>query len=268
MDQGRYPRSGVVAQPKAGAVTDFIRAIHWIFTASNWTEVNFNTGIRGQLAYHVELSALSLFFATAAAIPVGMLVGHKRRGEFLAVSVANVGRAIPSFAIVVLLFILVGNVAPHLQFSMLPTIIALVLLVIPPILTNTYVGIQSVDRDTVEAARGMGLSEWQVLIQLEMPLAAPLILAGLRTAAVTVVATATLAAFVGGGGLGVFLYAGFAQQGQERVLIGGAILVAVLAILTEVLFSGLERLVAPRTLSGRKRKAPGPMPQSRSVSTA
>jgi osmoprotectant transport system permease protein len=247
---------------------DFIRAIHWIFTASNWTQVNFNTGIRGQLAYHVELSSLAIFFAAAVAIPVGMLVGHRRRGEFVAVSVANIGRAIPSFAIVVLLFILVGNVAPHLQFSMLPTLIALVLLVIPPILTNTYVGIQSVDRDTVEAARGMGLSEWQVLLRLEMPLAAPLIMAGLRTAAVTVVATATLAAFVGGGGLGVFLYAGFAQQGQERVLIGGAILVAVLAILTEVLFSGLERLVTPRTRSAQKRKAPGPVPESRAVSTA
>ena len=197
-----------------------------------------------------------------------MLVGHKRRGEFLAVSVANVGRAVPSFAIVVLLFILAGNVAPHLQFSMLPTMIALVLLVIPPILTNTYVGIQGVDRDIVEAARGMGLSEWQVLLQLEMPLAAPLIMAGLRTAAVTVVATATLAAFVGGGGLGVFLYAGFAQQGQERVLIGGAILVAVLAVLTEVLFSGLERLVTPRTRSGRKGDAPGPGSGSRAVAPA
>jgi osmoprotectant transport system permease protein len=257
----------MVAGPETGAMKDFVRGIHWIFTASNWTQVNFNTGIRGQLAYHAELSTLSLLFAAAVAVPVGMLVGHKRRGEFLAVSVANVGRAIPSFAIVVLLFILAGNVAPHLQFSMLPTMIALILLVIPPILTNTYVGIQSVDRDTVEAARGMGLSEWQVLLRLEVPLAAPLIMAGLRTAAVTVVATATLAAFVGGGGLGVFLYAGFAQQGQEPVLIGGAILVAVLAILTEVLFAGLERVVTPRTRSGRKRKTKEPVPGPRAVAS-
>src|SRR5439155_18516419 len=132
---------------------------------------------------------------------------------------------------VVLIFIAVGNLMPSFQLSMLPTSIALVLLAVPPILTNTYVGIQAVDADTVEAARGMGLSERQVLVRLEMPLAAPLIMAGLRTAAVTVVATATLAGFVGGGGLGVFLYNGFAQRGPEQQLIGGGLLVAPLAIL-------------------------------------
>src|SRR5436309_3570111 len=137
-------------------MNQFVRAIHWIFTASNWNQVNFNTGIRGQLAYHVELSAISLAIAAAVAIPVGLLVGHKRRGQFLAVSVANVGRAVPSFGLVVLAFIEIGNLWPSLQFSIWPTTFALVLLAIPPILTNTYVGIQSVDADTVEAARGMG----------------------------------------------------------------------------------------------------------------
>ena len=233
-------------------MNQFVRAIHWIFTSANWDEVNFNTGIRGQIAYHVELSALSLGVAAAIAIPLGLLVGHKRRGQFLAVSVANLGRAIPSFALLVLAFIAISNLWPSLGFSLLPSTVALVLLAIPPILTNTYVGVQSVDPDTVEAARGMGLSEGQVLTRLEVPLAAPLILAGLRTSAVTVVATATLAGFAGGGGLGVFLYAGFTQQGQEQLLIGGAILVAVLSVLTEVLFAGLERAVTPRTRSGRK----------------
>ena len=229
----------------------FVQAIHWIFTSSHWDQVSFQTGIRAQLAYHVELSAISVAVASALAIPVGLLVGHKRRGQFLAVSVANVGRAIPSFALLVLAFIAISNLWPSLGFSMLPTAIALVLLAIPPILTNTYVGIQAVDADTVEAARGMGLSERQVLARLEVPMAAPLIMAGLRTSAVAVVATATLAGFAGGGGLGTFLYNGFAQQGQEAQLIGGAILVAVLAILTEVLFAGLERLVTPRTHSKR-----------------
>ena len=249
-------------------MNDFVKAIHWIFTASNWNEVNFQAGIRSQLLYHVELSAISVAIAAAIAVPVGYLVGHTRRGQFLAVSVANVGRAIPSFALVVLAFIIIGNLSASLQFTMLPTIIALVLLAIPPILTNTYVGIQAVDADTVEAARGMGLSEWQVLLRLEMPLAAPLTMAGLRTSAVTVVATATLAGFVGGGGLGVFLYNGFAQQGQEQQLIGGAILVAVLAILTELLFAGLERAVTPRTRSRRKARSPGPVPESRAVPSA
>jgi osmoprotectant transport system permease protein len=247
---------------------EFVRAIHWIFTASNWDEVNFQAGIRSQLLYHVELSAISIAVAAAIAVPVGLLVGHTRRGQFLAVSVANVGRAIPSFALVVLAFIVVGNIDRSLQFTMLPTIIALVLLAIPPILTNTYVGIQSVDAGTVEAARGMGLSEGQVLARLEMPLAAPLIMAGLRTSAVTVVATATLAGFAGGGGLGAFLYSGSAQQGQEQQLIGGAMLVAALAILTEVSFAALERAVTPQTRSGRKAWAPGPAPGSRTVSSA
>jgi osmoprotectant transport system permease protein len=231
-----------------------IRAIHWIFTASHWNEVNFQAGIRSQLVYHVELSALSLGVAAAIAVPAGLLVGHTRRGRFLTSAVANVGRAIPSFALLVLAFIAVGNIWPSLQFSMLPATVALVLLAVPPILTNTYVGIQSVDAETVEAARGMGLSGLQVLFQLEVPLAASLIMAGLRTSAVTVVATATLAAFAGGGGLGVFLYNGFAQQGQEQQLIGGAILVAMLAVLTEVLFAGLERLATPRTVSRGSRR--------------
>ena len=204
----------------------------------------------------MELSALSLGVAAAIAIPIGLLVGHKRRGQFLAVSVANLGRAIPSFALLVLAFIAISNLWPSLGFSLLPSTVALVLLAIPPILTNTYVGVQSVEADTVEAARGMGLSERQVLGRLEVPLAAPLILAGLRTSAVTVVATATLAGFAGGGGLGVFLYAGFTQQGQEQLLIGGAILVAVLSVLTEILFAALERAVTPRTRSGRKARGP------------
>jgi len=244
----------------------FVQALDWIFTGSNWDQVNFGTGIRGQLAYHVELSLISLVIATAIAIPVGLVVGHKRRGQFLAVSVANLGRAIPSFALLVLAFIVVSNLWPSLGFSMLPTTIALVLLAIPPILTNTYVGIQAVDADTVEAARGMGLSERQVLFRLEVPLAAPLIMAGLRTSAVTVVATATLAGFAGGGGLGVFLYLGFTQQGQQHILIGGAMLVAALAILTEVVFGGFERLVTPRTHSGRRtRKAQGQVPEPRAI---
>ena len=247
------------SRDESDLMNQFVDAVHWIFTRSNWHEVNLQAGIGSQLTYHVELSAISIVAAALIAIPVGMLVGHRRRGEFLAVSVANVGRAIPSFALVVLVFIAVGNLVPSLQLSMAPTTIALVLLAMPPILTNTYVGIQAVDADTVEAARGMGLSERQVLLDLELPLAAPLIMAGLRTAAVTVVATATLAGFVGAGGLGVFLYNGFAQQGQEQQLIGGAMLVAILAILTEVAFAALERAVTPRTMSRQRRVvSPGP----------
>src|SRR5262249_48408116 len=132
-----------------------------------------------------------------------------RRLEFLAVSIANLGRAVPSFAILVLAYLVFLELAPSQAFGFGPTVVALFLLAIPPIVTNSYVGVQDVDADTVEAARGVGMSERDVLLRLELPLAAPLIMAGVRTAAVTVVATATLAALIGGGGLGRFIIDGF-----------------------------------------------------------
>ncbi|HXJ63211.1 MAG TPA: ABC transporter permease [Actinomycetota bacterium] len=233
----------------------FVDGIQWIFTASNWHQVNFQAGIASQLWYHIQVSLIALAIAAAIAIPVGLYVGHKRRGTWLAVTVANIGRAIPSYGLVVLMVFACVSLAPTLVDSMFPTAVALTILAIPPILTNTYVGVQEVDQDVVEAARGMGLKEVQVLRSLEMPLAAPLIMAGLRTSAVTVVATATLAGFVGGGGLGSFLNSGFAQQGQDPQLIGGAILVATLAILTELVFAALERAVTPRTRSRQHRGA-------------
>jgi len=210
---------------------------------------------------HVKLSGAAIAIACAIAIPVGLVLGHVGKGELLAISASNVGRAVPSLALIAFFVAYIG-------VGFTNVMLALVLLAIPPILTNTYVGIEGVDPDTVEAARGMGLSERQVLVRLELPLAAPLIMAGVRTGAVTVVATATLAGFVGGGGLGVFLYNGFAQQGQEQQLIGGAILVAVLAILTEVGFGRLERLVTPRTASRGKVLSTAPAPSSRAVTAA
>jgi len=237
-------------------VNSIIDGFRWIFTASNWHVVNFQPGIGSQLWYHIQLSAISVAIAAAIAIPTGLYVGHKRRGTWVASTVANVGRAIPSYGLVVLFYFAAVSLAPSLQLTMVPTAIALVFLAIPPILTNTYVGVQEVDADTVESARGMGLSEWQVLRSLELPLAAPLVMAGVRTAAVTVVATATIAGFVGAGGLGSFLNGGFAQQGQEPQFYGGAILVATLAIVTELLFSALERAVTPRTRSRQDRRAP------------
>lgn len=241
-------------------MSELARAVHWILTGSNWSHVQLGAGIGGQLAYHVELSAISVAIAAAVAVPVGVAVGHYRRGQFATVSVANVGRAIPSFALLVLAFIVVSNLRPSLGFSMVPTAIALVVLAIPPILINSYVGVESVDAHTVDAARGMGLSDRQILTDIEMPLAAPLIMAGLRTSAVAVVATATLAGFAGGGGLGVFLYLGFAQAGQEQILIGGAILVALLAVTTDLLFAALERAVTPRTRShGMAARVRGPL---------
>jgi osmoprotectant transport system permease protein len=233
----------------------FLDALRWLFTASHWSGVE---GIPTRILQHAEMSAVAILIASFIAIPAGMYIGHTGRFEFLSVSIANVGRAVPSFGILVIAYAIVAKFAPSLAFGFTPTVIALILLAIPPVLTNTYVGIQAVDADMIEAARGMGMSEGDVLLKLELPLAAPLIMAGLRTAAVTVVATATLAALIGGGGLGRFIVDGFAQS-DDPMLVAGAMLVAALAVGTEFSFALLERVITPRTSSsGRVEKAWAP----------
>lgn len=224
----------------------FVDALKWI-ASGHWTGQD---GILLRLVQHVELSLVAVVVAAAIAIPVGLVIGHTRRGTFLAVSIANLGRSIPSFAVLVLVYLFVLGQFPSLAFGFTPTVVTLVLLAIPPILTNTYVGIQAVDPDIIEAGRGMGLSGRDILLGLETPLAARLIMAGLRTAAVQVVATATLAALIGGGGLGRYIIDGEAQGDQPK-LIAGAILVALLAVITEVVFGWVERRVTPRALRGR-----------------
>ncbi len=228
-----------------------MRVLQWFTDAANWSGPN---GIPARLSEHVELCVVAMVIATLIALPLGLLVGHTRRGAFAATSVANVGRAIPSFALLVLVFVFVSRIAPSLAFGFVPTVVALTCLALPPILTNTAVGIENVDADSVDAARGMGLSGRQILTRLEIPLAAPLIVTGLRTAAVQVVATATLAALIAGGGLGRFIVDGIAlgTLGVPQ-LVGGAILVAALAIVTEVVFGALGRVVRPRTGPGRGR---------------
>lgn len=247
-----------------GGVTEdpgfFAQVVEWFADPLHW-EGSF--GIPARLIEHVAMSAVAVAIAAVIGLPAGLYIGHRRRFEFLVVSVLNFGRAIPSFGLL-FLFVLVFGIGLSYPAPLRPSILfALVLLAIPPILTNTYVGVQSVDADTLEAARGMGMTEWQVLTKLEIPLGAPLILAGLRTASVQVVATATLAAVVAGGGLGRFILDGFATRDFPQIF-GGALLVALLAIVTEGAFSLLERVITPRTASrGRKRRLePAPLRQA------
>jgi osmoprotectant transport system permease protein len=193
---------------------------------------------------HLRLSYLPVLAACAAGMPVGLYIGHARRFEFTAVTLANLGRAIPSFAILSLALPI--SIGLGLGLGFWPTFVALFFLAVPPIVTNTYIGVRGVDPDTVEAGRGMGLSGFQVLGRIELPLAAPLIVAGIRTAAVQSVATATLAALVAGGGLGTYIRLGF-RAGDDTTLLGGAILVALLALATEGLFALVQRAATPRT---------------------
>ena len=208
--------------------------ITWFTTGSNWTG---DSGIPQRLGEHLWLSFVPILIALAIALPIGLVLGHLGRGGFLAVNVSNIGRAVPSFALLVLgqeLFGL-GNRAAYL---------ALVGLAVPPIVTNTYVGIRQVDADVREAARGMGMSGRQLLVHVEAPVALPLIMAGVRTASVQVVATATLAAVVGSGGLGRYIVFGLSIR-DHVVTFAGALLVAVLSVLTEVTLAMAQRAVTP-----------------------
>lgn len=220
--------------------------VAWLGDGSNWSGPG---GALALLWQHVWLSLVSLVVAAAVVLPLGLWLGHVGRGGALALNIGNVGRAVPTFAILVLLVL----APPPFGNSTLSIVTALVLFAVPPILTNTYVGVREVDAAVVEAARGMGMSGRQVLRSVELPLAAPLLVQGLRLAGVQIVATATIAALVGAGGLGRLITQGFSRQDQP-MLLAGAVLVAALALVVEGVFELLQRAVAPadgRTSSAR-----------------
>jgi osmoprotectant transport system permease protein len=221
----------------------------WFVDPAHW---HGSDGIPARVAQHLALSGTALAFAAAIALPVGILVGHTGRGALLVINVANVGRALPSLAILALILPLVFRWGLGLGFW--PTVLMLVPLGVPLILISSYVAIRSVDRDTVEVARGLGMRGGEVLRHVELPLAAPVILGGLRNAAVTIVATATLGALVASGGLGRYIVDGLARREQERLFVG-ALLVALLSSATEVAFGLLERIVVPAQVRSSQRAA-------------
>jgi osmoprotectant transport system permease protein len=206
--------------------------ITWLADPAHWAGVN---GVPARLVEHITLSAVTVVVGMAVALPLGLVIGHTGRGALLAINLANLGRAIPSYALLLVLF-------PVFGLGFATAFPALLLLTLPPILTNTYVGIREVDAEMVDAGRGMGMGPLQVLGRVEMPIALPFIVAGIRTAAVQVVATATLAALVAGGGLGRYIVDGFALQDDGQLLAGG-LLVASVAIATERLLAAVERRV-------------------------
>ncbi|MER5932672.1 ABC transporter permease [Streptomyces sp. NPDC002054] len=208
----------------------------WLTDGANWAGEN---GVWHRLAEHAYVSALALAIACAVALPVGLYLGHLGRGGALAVNISNVGRAVPVFAVLALFM-----VSPLRNSGYVPTVTALVLFAIPPLLTNAYVGMREVDRSVVEAARGMGMSGGQLFLRVELPLCRGLLMTGLRTAAVQVVATATIAAMVGQGGLGRIITAGFNTYNTPQV-IAGALLVALLALLVEGVLLAADRLLSP-----------------------
>jgi osmoprotectant transport system permease protein len=199
-----------------------------------------------KLREHILLSVVALFVAIAIALPVALLIRNTRLGAAIAINIGNVGRAVPSLAILALLL-------PFLGIGFATALVALAALAIPPILINASTGLREVDEGIIDAARGMGLSGSQILTGIQLPIAAPVIFAGIRTSAVQTVASATLATFIGAGGLGDLIVEGLQRRGPE-ILLAGAFSVAVLAIITEIGFGALESAFTPKGLKIAQKK--------------
>jgi osmoprotectant transport system permease protein len=213
-------------------MNDFQGTWSWLTTLANWQGED---GVWNRLLEHLALTAAGVGLACLLVLPLALFLGHVGRGGTLAINITNVGRAIPVYAILVIF------VLGPLGATTKAIVLALALFAIPPIMTNTYVGVREVDRGVVDAARGAGMTGFQILRRVELPLATPLIMNGVRLATVQVVATATIAALVAGGGLGRIITQGFADQNVPE-LVGGAIVVAVLALVLEGVFSLLQRV--------------------------
>lgn len=231
-------------------MSDLIDAFGWLTTAEHWWGRN---GILRALRDHLWYSGFSLLLAALVGLPLGLLIGHTGRGRFAAAGVANALRAVPTIGIVMLLF-------RWRPVSIYPVLGGLTVLAIPPIMLNTAAGVDAVDPDVRDAARGVGLGPWQVLFGVELPCALPLVLAGLRSAANQVIATATVAGFgIGLGGLGRFLFSGWGTQHYD-VAYGGTYLVIVLVLLVEGLFALAQRRLVSPGLGRRPRRVARPAP--------
>ncbi|MEU5320111.1 ABC transporter permease [Streptomyces sp. NPDC021056] len=223
-------------------MTTLTDAWDWLTDSAHWAG---DDGIWHRLLQHLVLTVVCLVISCLIALPVALVLGHLGRGGALAVNISNIGRAVPTFAVLVLLLL-----TPVGDWGEGPTVVALVLFALPPLLTNAYVGMREVDRSVVRAARGMGMTGRQMLLQVELPLALPMVLTGVRIAAVQLVATATIAALAGGGGLGRIITAGFNLASTPQV-VAGAVLVAAFALIVEGVFEIAERL-APRWSRGTR----------------
>ena len=233
----------------ASFLDTFGGAIEFIFTPRSSVGVGGEVGGLeqvGELMFrHLWLSLLALAVALVIALPIGVYLGHRGKGELLAVAIGNAGRAVPELALIALMVAFIG-------VGVLNLTIALMILGLPPILTNAFVGMRQVDRTAVEAARGMGMTEFEVIRKVELPLAIPTIMGGVRTGAINIVATAAIAPLAGEATLGDFII-NRNVYGDEGVL-AGAILVAMLALAVELSLAGVQRLLTPK---GVRKETPG-----------
>ncbi|MGO4535408.1 ABC transporter permease [Leifsonia sp. 2MCAF36] len=225
-------------------MTDFVAAFGWLADPANWAGPS---GIPTRLGEHILYSLLTLLLAAIIALPIGFAVGHTGRFRGLSVGVSGALRALPTLGLVVYLALITTNL------TIVPPLIALTILAIPPVLAGAYSGLESVDRNTIDAARSIGMTGWQVFTKVELPLALPLVIGGIRSGGLQVIATWTVAAILPVGGLGRFLFDGLAVQNYPEML-GGSILVVVLALVADAVFAIVQRLVVPRgVIAGRVR---------------
>jgi osmoprotectant transport system permease protein len=234
-------------------------AFAFLFSPANWASTS-NNPIGVRLGEHLWYTLIALVITAVIALPIGMAIGHTGRGRGVAIAVAGGARALPTLGVITLLALVIG-------LGLRAPIISFVILAIPSVLAGAYSGFEAVDRRTIDAARAVGMTEWQIVFQVELPLGLPLLIGGLRAGALQIVATATLAAYVGEGGLGTYIFLGIGNNDFTTAL-AGSILIIALAILLEILFSVLQRLVVPagvragrtkidRTRASRPRAAVG-----------
>jgi len=222
----------------------------WLFDGANWTPDQFGSSIPNRIVEHLEYSFGALLFVLLIGIPLGLFVGHTGRGGVAIAGTANALRALPTFGLLVYVVIAFSGNLPADWAYLGPMLFVLVILGVPAVLSNTYAGVQNVDPAARDAARGMGMTGWQVLWQVEVPNALPLILSGVRSALLQIVATATIAAYVTLGGLGRYIIDGLAQRDYAQMA-GGAVLVGVLAVILDLLMALLQRYVVSRGITGR-----------------
>ncbi|HEY7023333.1 MAG TPA: ABC transporter permease [Candidatus Limnocylindrales bacterium] len=227
------------------------QTVAWLTDPAHWSGPN---GIPVRLTEHIAISAVSLLIALAIALPIGLYIGHTGKHTTFAVNSANLWRALPSLAVIAIVLPITARIDPDAGFKIYPTIVAMVVLAVPPIMVNTYSGLAGVDRDMLEAGRGQGMNERQILNGVELPLAVPVIATGTRSAAIQVVATATLGAVFGFGGLGRYLVNGISQNDKGQIF-GGVVLVAGLVLVTELGFAIAQHFLTPRGLRLENRSA-------------
>jgi len=225
----------------------------WLTAGQHW---HGDDGVIHRVLEHLQYSAIAVVIAAVLAVPLGLYVGHSGRGRFVAVNATGALRAIPSLGLLFIAVMWLGDKLSGDAAFLFPTELVLVVLAMPPLLAGAYAGVEQVDAAARDAARGMGMTGWELLVKVEVPCAMPLLISGLRSSVLQVVATATLAATVGLGGLGRFLIDGLAIRDYGQMA-GGAALVAVLALGVDLLLAIVQRVVVSPGLSGKTGRLPG-----------